>query len=273
MNIKFETIGSDPEFFIFKDGKAFPAVKFTSGSKDKPEIIKEGFALQKDNLLIEGNIPPCRSKSEFVESITFLKDYIRSRIELEGFELVCADSAKFMPRFLRIPEAFEFGCEPYKLAWGRGMRHADDLSRISERVAGFHIHIGYNSNMKVPSNDVKQLVVRAFDLFVTMPSRKIHFDEIRSTYYGKLGSYREKAYGVECRSLGGYFLNDKYLEWVWDQLIKMEDFINGLSPNGITLLLQERTRGMFGSFGYYREVIPISLYEKLNIKEEAYVVV
>ncbi len=226
---KLHTVGSDPEFFVTKNGDSFPAVRFTSGTKKEPEVIKPGFSLQRDNLMIEGNIPPSRTKDEFIGNISFLKDYIRSRIEVQGAELLCADSVKFKPRYLRIPEASEFGCDPYRLAWRSGQTaQPDDLSRISERVAGFHIHLGYEWS-DVPRLRGQIAVAKAFDLFVTSPSRQIHMDKVRTMYYGRFGSFREKPYGVECRSLGGHFLQDKHLSWVWDRIQAMADYLSSLT--------------------------------------------
>lgn len=271
---KLNTVGSDPEFFLFKGDEVFPAVNFTSGTKKVPEEIKPGFSLQRDNLLIEGNIPPCKTKDEFIDSITFLKDYIRSRVEVKNMRLVCQDSAKFKPRYLRIPEATEFGCDPYRLAWrGGNMALADDLSRISERVAGFHIHLGYEWK-ELPNNYSRILVAKAFDLFVTSPSREIHADPVRQRYYGRLGSYRDKPYGIECRSLGGYFLRDDQLTWVWDQLMKMEGYLEAISEHRNLAGLRNHR------FTYTEEqhvqktgLIPKPVYNYFGIKEleKAYV--
>ncbi len=260
---ELKTIGSDPEFFLFKDNSAFPAIRFTSGTKQVPEEIKPGFMLQKDNLLIEGNIPPCINKNEFVNNLLFLKDYIRSRVEIKNLELVCADSAKFKPRYLRIPEAQEFGCNPYRLAWNKGKTIvADDLSRISYRVAGFHIHIGYKWTA-VPKRLTDIAVAKAFDLFVTNPSRKIYLDEIRKKYYGRFGSYREKSYGIECRSLGGYFLNDKYLSWIWDQIMVMSDYLQNIDKNTMDKLFHHNLQLTEKNIIDHTGIIPDSVYNYL----------
>ena len=38
------------------------------------------------------------------------------------------------------------------------------------------------------------------------------------------GSYRDTSYGLEVRSLGGFFTQDKYLDWVYDNTIKMLEY-------------------------------------------------
>jgi len=264
---KLETVGSDPEFFLFSEDNAFPAIRFTSGTKTVPEEIKPGFSLQRDNLLIEGNIPPSRTKDEFVSNILFIKDYIRSRVEIKSLKLVCADSARFMPRYLRIPEAREFGCDPYKLAWRGGKTaEADDLSRISERVAGFHIHLGYDWE-ELPKNRADVCIAKAFDMFVTVPSREIHSDRTRMRYYGRLGSYRGKSYGIECRSLGGYFLNDEYLPWVWDRIQDMSKYLNTISKEALNKL---STLGLTFAQANYANITGLlddSVYEKYEVKK------
>ena len=269
-----ETIGSDPEFFLYKGNEAFPALQFTSGTKKVPEVIKPGFMLQKDNLLIEGNIPPSKNKDEFINNLSFLKDYIRSRIEVKNLRLVCTDSAKFKPRYLRIPEAHEFGCDPYRLAWqGGGTAVADNLSRIPERVAGFHIHLGYSWN-GLPKVATHIIVAKAFDLFVTSPSREIYMDEIRKKYYGRFGSYRSKPYGVECRSLGGHFLQDKYLSWIWDRIEMMADYLSSLDL--YSKAMQELRHGRLNTseqmYVHTVGLIPESVYKRFKITEKAYAV-
>jgi hypothetical protein len=101
------------------------------------------------------------------------------------------------------------------------MFSAENMSRFNRRVAGFHIHIGYT----LLTPDITKLVMnryiaKAFDFFVVYPSRQHHNDPFREKYYGGYGNYRDTAYGNECRALGGFFTDDKYLSWAYQQAIK-----------------------------------------------------
>lgn len=71
-------------------------------------------------------------------------------------------------------------------------------------------------------------IARAFDYFVVYPARLHHNDEFRAKYYGIYGSYRDTSYGLEVRSLGGYFSKDKFLGWIYDNTIKMLEFCSSL---------------------------------------------
>lgn len=220
------TIGSDPEFFIVqKDGSAYPSTHLLKGTKAEPEDQGNGYAILKDNVLVEGNIPPANSKEEFVANMKQLKAMINSLLHLRGLELHNADSMEYTPEQLEHPEANEFGCSAYKNGWQLGSFSAEDMSFMPVRVAGFHIHIGYEIlDKSYPKSFLNIMIARAFDYFVTFPAR-LHFnDEFRGKYYGNFGVYRDCPYGLEARSLGGHFTHDKYLDWVYDNTIKAMEF-------------------------------------------------
>lgn len=224
--IKNITIGSDPEFFLVKKGLIVSSVDYIDGSKHFPYPLGDDYHVLKDNVLVEGNIPPTKTKKEFIDTMNNLKERIVDLIG-EEFSLISADSAEFDRIDLMHPEAQEFGCSPYKNAWNNEELMADDLSEINFRVAGFHIHIGYtldSSKSDYKYEDLNILIAKAFDYFVVYPSRLEHSDPIREEYYGGFGNYRDKPYGVEVRSLGGHFTSNKYLSWVYDQTIKTLEY-------------------------------------------------
>ena len=53
----------------------------------------------------------------------------------------------------------------------------------------------------------------------------INVDQRRFENYGGLGQYRDTSYGLEFRSLGGHFVNDVYLSWIFDQTCKTIEYI------------------------------------------------
>lgn len=227
INTKNITIGADPEFFIVTgSGDAFPSTDLFKGSKDNPEDAGNGFALVKDNVLIEGNIPPATDKKGYIKNMQTLKGMINDILEIAGLKLHAADSMEYKPRFLQHPEAKEFGCSAYKNAWNIGMFSAENMGRFNKRVAGAHQHIGYElTTDKLTKRKMNRYIAKAFDFFVVYPARLHHNDEFREKFYGEYGNYRDcPAYGVECRSLGGHFTDDKYLAWVYEQTIKTIEF-------------------------------------------------
>jgi len=217
------TIGSDPEFFIVdKKGDAFPSIGIFNGTKDQPEDQGGGFALLKDNVLVEGNIPPANNVDEFVASMKTLKSMMNSVLAVAGLQLHSADSMKYKPRFLEHPEANVFGCSSYKNAWELGSFSAENMSFMPIRVAGGHIHCGYflTEGSQVTQKQMNRYIAKAFDYFVVFPARQHHNDEFRAKYYGNYGVFRDCQYGVEARALGGHFMADEHLAWVYEQTIK-----------------------------------------------------
>lgn len=240
--IEKDLIGSDPEFFIQdNDGNMVSSIGIIEGTKSAPKIFDDGYAILKDNVLIEGNIPPAKTKEEFIENMRFLKSLMMASLGPLGYSLKAEDIGRFTEQQLNDPEARVFGCSSYYDAWNKKTMRAPEITE-NFRVAGFHIHISYN----VLSDDDKynravlnEAIARAFDYFVTMPSDEIRLTRERRDNYGAYGSFRDTPYGLECRSLGGYFTDDKFLGWVYDQTIKAIDFV--ANPENFEKLIALKT--------------------------------
>lgn len=221
------TIGSDPEFFIVsQNGEAFPSTEIFTGTKDNPEQKGDGYALLKDNVLVEGNIPPAKNEEEYVNAMLTLQSMINSVLQINGLRLYASDSMKFKPRFLQHEEANVFGCSAYKNAWQLGQFSAENMSHLPIRVCGNHQHIGYQLlTDSISKRLMNRYIAKAFDYFVVWPSRQHHNDEFRAKYYGPYGVYRDcPAYGVEVRALGGHFTAPEHLSWVYQNTIKAVHF-------------------------------------------------
>lgn len=242
--MKIVTLGADPEFFVLDDkGKPYPAVPFTTGTKDNPIPIKElgeGFFEQRDNLSLEGNVPPAYSKEEFIYNITALREFFLKRVAEFGYSISPSGIEHFPQRMLNIPEANEFGCSNVTSSWDSNEKsffelRTPSLSHVKYRLSGFHVHIGIEL-----TEEEKQypfywsiLIGRLFDIFLTLPSHNIRNEPERLLTYGKYGMIRSKSYGVECRTLSSFFTQKEYLPWVWDQIMKIQDFINMCSKNDL----------------------------------------
>jgi hypothetical protein len=217
------TIGSDPEFFIVDaDQKAFPSTEIFKGTKDEPEQQGGGFAVLKDNVLVEGNIPPAHSCEEYVSFMTNLQNIINSVLEIHNLKLFASDSMEYKQTHLDHPDANVFGCSAYKNAWALGTFSAENMSHLPIRVCGDHQHIGYTLlTDEISQRIMNRYIAKAFDYFVTWPSRQHHNDEFRERYYGPYGVYRDcPAYGLECRALGGHFTHPDHLAWVYENTVK-----------------------------------------------------
>jgi len=229
--IKIKSIGSDPEFFVKNEKGFLPSTMFIAGTKELPEEMGDGFALLKDNLSIEGNIPASYSKKEFINNLEFLKKLINIAIEnspVPDAKITYTDEARFKRAYLMSEDGMTFGCSSYEDAWEIKKVPTPVLIGLNTRQIGFHIHIGYEilDDSDYTKDVFNVAITRAFDALISYQSDKVHYSKTRRDHYGKFGSYRDKPYGVECRSLGGFFTQEKYLGWVYDQVMNVADFVN-----------------------------------------------
>lgn len=214
-------VGSDPEFFVEKNGKIKSSIGIIPGTKNDTVTIEQ-FEILKDNVLVEGNIPPARSRDEFIATMENLKEVIFKYFKVKA---ISKNSHNFDQSELQDEEAREFGCSSYLNAWEACSVKAANLAEYNTRTAGFHIHIGYDMiTSDIEKSRLDSLIAKAFDYFCVIPSRNHMPDAFRDENYGALGSYREKPYGLEVRGLGGYFSNSQYLGWVYDRVIDTIDY-------------------------------------------------
>lgn len=97
-----------------------------------------------------------------------------------------------------------------------------------------HIHIGYpNANQ-----ETSEKIVKAFDIFLTLPALLIDKDERRRELYGKAGAFRFKEpWGVECRALSNFWIHSKELTaWVYKRTIQVVECV--LEGNADSLIDQ-----------------------------------
>ena len=112
------TIGSDPEFFVIK-GQYYtiPAFEIIAASKDKPANLKNGYKVFHDNVTVEGNIPPAKSKEEFITNMRTIKVKINKLLSPFNCRILESSSETFSAKQLEDKRANEFGCMPYMNAW------------------------------------------------------------------------------------------------------------------------------------------------------------
>lgn len=264
--IKFNKIGSDPEFFLVdKEGNPVPSFLFIEGSKHDPQVMEPGFSVLRDNLLAEGNIPPVDNKEEFIDNMKTLKRIINILASSGDAKITYADIMKYHPMWINTPDGQEFGCSMYMNAW-TGKEVQTPMLEGDTRSAGMHIHISYDivdKNCGINKTEFNRLIAKAMDYFVGIPSDQIFYSGERRKFYGALGSYRNTNYGgVEYRSLGGFFTQDKYLGWIYDQTMKAIDYCKEI--HNIELLREIHSPDVKNY-----EILGINLEEQLiKIKEK-----
>lgn len=198
------TVGADPEMFIVnkKTGEVVSSIGIIPGEKGAPWVDPswlEGFGIEIDNILVEYNIPPARSKDQFVSYIEFMKSYISDFVAKinPDYTIQCASSRMVPESELNNPIAQLFGCCPDFNCYTGNPNPRPKGDKTNLRSAGFHVHYGYDE----PNIDQSVEMVKYFDVFLGLMSLLFDTDRKRRSLYGKAGCYRLTSYGVEYRTL------------------------------------------------------------------------
>lgn len=220
------TIGADPELFLFSQSlnKPVTAIGLIKGTKEKPNpITKDGHYTQLDGVAMEFNIPPCFTSKGFVDNISFVREYLDETIaKPNGLELFKGASTRFDKDQLKTPECWEIGCSSDINAWSLNMNLPEPYQDTLRAVGG-HVAVGY----KDPQESTSIELIKAMDLFLTIPAILLDKDVERRKLYGKAGAMRFKPFGVEHRSLSNFWIfEDRFIEWVFNNTIKAIEFVN-----------------------------------------------
>lgn len=232
--IKTVLIGADPEMFV-KDSttnEIVSAIGLIPGTKDEPYSIDLGCAVQTDNVMVEFCIPPANNPEDFIKSIEYAKNSLDAMLP-DNITTVVQASAVLDPKYLKSKEAQTFGCDPEFSVYTISIIDPPD-ARGNLRSAGGHIHIGYEN----PDAFTNMRIVMAMDLFLGIPSIILDKDRDRKKMYGAPGSFREKHYGVEYRTLSNFWLESKEsMEWAFRESMRAVKFVfddNTLDDDTIT---------------------------------------
>lgn len=228
------TFGSDPEFAIRRiSGEIIPSNRVISGTKENPTDILDGFTMFKDNLLVEGNVPPTTTKSGFISSIITLKNKINNELKSKECSVFCANSVEYLEEDTKSEESQEIGCSNYLNAWCNSELSANFFSKTIRGIGG-HVHIGYTNVSNVSSDVINVILTKLLDVNLGIPCKSKVTDIHRSNNYGMLGSYRETKYGMEYRVLGGHWMsNSETLAEVYDGVIKSIEQLNSMSMENL----------------------------------------
>lgn len=248
MSIK---IGADPEVFLKDSNDEYiSAIGIIGGTKEHPLKISNTISVQEDNVMAEFNITPATTANAFFTRIRAGVQVLNEISGKRGLNISVDASATFKKKQLLHKKTQEFGCDPDRSAWAlesnRPITMKDFPSKYL-RVAGGHIHVGFDTPDK---NWKRERVIRMMDIFLGVPSVLLDTDNIRHTLYGKAGSYREKSYGVEYRTLSNFWLKGNLPLWVFRQVQLAYRFRNditkttrfGVSKEEIQRIINEKDK-------------------------------
>ena len=267
--IKVQMLGSDPEFLIKnqKSNKYISSIGIIPGTKEEPHKIKElgkGYAIEIDNVLGEFNIPPASTKEEFVANMNKMKLFIDKWLKSKDENLVAVHlaSARYDEDQLQSEEAKLFGCDPDFCAWTRSQNEKPKAKDTRLRSTGCHIHVSFEDK----DIDKCEVLVKAMDMFLGVPSILMDKDKDRRQLYGKAGCFRVQQYGVEYRTLSGFFLgSDELIGWMFDNTMAAIDWINS-DLSAARIALEENRDEIISAINNGDEEKASSLVQKFGIK-------
>lgn len=219
-------IGSDPEFFVRRNGHFIPAHDFGFGTKHRPMKTEHGF-IQVDGLALECNIPPAETKEEFIRNTKNVLGDLSKAVKAKDKNMTLAAVPSVFFGHARLdslpPEARKLGCEPdFNAYTSKANPRPDEGSEY--RTGAGHVHLGWTS--VVSPQSIKHTVdcrslTRQLDFFLGLPSLLWDDDRYRRTLYGRAGAFRPKTYGLEYRVLSNRWLSSpKLVGKVFDQAQK-----------------------------------------------------
>lgn len=219
--MKFK-LGADPEVFLYDTSKneivsveGMIKTEDGKGTKNFPLIVEGGFSLQEDNVLAEFNIPPAKTQSEWVSHLNFALDALNVVIPDDIVYKIQA-SAELKDKYLQTEQAMTIGCESDYNAWTLDENEREFTSNL--RVAGGHIHVGFEDKKLIFDEEFIINRIKAMDLFLGVPSLFLDEDSKRREVYGNAGSFRYKSYGFEYRTLSNFWLrSEELMRWAWEQ--------------------------------------------------------
>lgn len=217
-------LGSDPEVFL-QDAQGNPvsSIGYINADKWNPLQIpdmEKGYTLQEDNVTLEYGIPPAASADEFIHHINAVMEKSKEWIPNLSFsKLSCI---VFPEEQMVHPAAHIFGCEPDFNAWTKDVNPAPCPPHPYMRSAGGHVHV---ETKKEPL-----AVVRAMDLFLSVPAVFMDEGVLRKQLYGKAGACRPKPYGVEYRSLSNFWIfKNELIRWVWNNTERAVEAVGSIN--------------------------------------------
>lgn len=218
-------IGADPEVFLFDEKKKHfvSAAGFFPGTKKAPFKVDKG-AIQVDGIALEFNIDPAETEDQFVTNIKTVHSVMESMVKdvNPDWTIFHTPIVEILPEvWEKVPaEARELGCDPDFNVYGAPNPnpseaiedYAKRLKVAAVRTGSGHIHIGWSEGEN-PEDIAHFEDCRACSSFFQthQPFQYIEGPESykRLTFYGGMGAFRPKSYGVELRSPSNYWVKSE----------------------------------------------------------------
>jgi hypothetical protein len=221
-------LGSDVEAVATRNGNPI-SVCGMWGTKEAPMKLPNGGGLQHDGVLVEWNVPPASTNSDFQYNIWQTQQYVNEYLAKEDLVANYISSADYPMSELGNPLAWISGCSADYNAYWKGDENPTPKYVSTKRTVGGHVHISWDRKLKVKEKTIYK-ALRLMDLHLATPSLFIDTDSFRRTLYGKAGAFRLKDYsrtatGVEYRTLGPWWVDPKYQGMYIDWVFKTTHFI------------------------------------------------
>ncbi len=233
--IREETVlvGADPEApVMLRGGEAFPVTGFIPGTKKEPaqlEGLPKGFMVQQDNVNVEFNVPPAGDMHTFKSNIRKAMYAIEKMLPPTMYVAWNHGSTVYKKHFLNHDAVLRFGCDPDYCVWTGEENPMPEAQNPLLRSAAGHVHVGWEN----PTNEDRMGLVRMLDLSLALPF--VGQDDVkRKELYGRAGAFRAKAYGIEYRVLGNFWLGS-HEEIVHSSVMRAVALLN----KGVTLTKEE----------------------------------
>jgi hypothetical protein len=211
-DIQLVKIAADPEMFVTnsRTGEVSSVAGLLGCSKEEKMHFAD-FRLQEDNVLVEFDIDPQTTSTEFSGNIERAIMQCAKTVQDKGFFLTDIASHEYTKKELMSfdKSAFVFGCNP-DTNIRNGIQNRMPKAKQGLRTAGGHIHLGWEHlNMYkniLPLREQQHRVGAMCDYFLGLESLSLDHDERRRELYGKAGAARLKSYGLEYRSLSNFWI-------------------------------------------------------------------
>lgn len=205
------TIGTDAEFPLTKKKQFISAIPLIKGTKEKPDLLRCGSGLQRDNVALEFATPVATNEDDFVKHISNTLNEVTSILP-QHVSLLSVPSAHFPKAELLHPEAKEFACSPDFNAWEDKQNEIkEELKQGTLRSFAAHVHVGHEFlDLKTD----KENMIYMMDYIAGQASVLLDNSDAakeRRILYGKAGAYRPTDYGIEYRTLSNYWLKSPLL--------------------------------------------------------------
>jgi len=224
MQYRLDKVGTDTEMFLrdIETNNPVPVIGLIGGTKANPKPVPElgdGFCVQEDNVMLEYNVPPAKTKTQFVNNIMTMNQYLDDLVWTKGLRTDICESMMFTKQQLNHPQAQDIGCEADMDVWNRLVNPSPKGNPLLQttRSAGGHVHISFRVGGKFTDNlELKEPLVKCLDITIGFPLYLKYPEGVRRQIYGRPGAFRDKDYGIEYRVPDNRWTRSPAeIEWMW----------------------------------------------------------